>query len=164
MPALLGYLIALAVFLGSGYAGLEWLASPDDPTTYQRQNDKASSANKHSGPKKSAAVADVSIKAERSGPSTAANAEKAGRDEAKATDVGAGGENLKAQKPDAVPTGGCMPIGLTADGEMVFPLQCRELIERQRGPVASSSPVQRAPAQMTHRTQESTMNPPIMPP
>ena len=164
MPALLGYLIALAVFLGSGYAGLEWLASPDDPTTYQHQNDKA--ATKHSGAKKSAAaVADASVRAERSEPSTPANAKKAGRDEAKATDANADvADNLKAQKPDAVPTGGCIPIGLTADGEKVFPLQCRELIERQRGPVASSSPVQRAPAQMTHRTQESTMNPPIMPP
>jgi hypothetical protein len=141
MPALLGYLIALAVFLGSGYAGLEWLASPDDPTTYQRPNDKTPLPNKNSGPKKSAA-GDEGIKAERRGPSTAANADKAGRDEAKATDAGAGGENLKVQKPDAVPTGGCMPIGLTADGEMVFPLQCRELIEHQRGPVAASPPAQ----------------------
>jgi hypothetical protein len=35
MPALLGYLIAVVVFLGSGYAGLEWLTSPDDPITHQ---------------------------------------------------------------------------------------------------------------------------------
>ena len=39
-----------------------------------------------------------------------------------------------AQK-DNVPPGGCMPIGLTARGDMVFPMQCRELIERERGPV-----------------------------
>ncbi len=36
---------------------------------------------------------------------------------------------------DNVPPGGCMPIGLTARGDMVFPMQCRELIERERGPV-----------------------------
>jgi len=37
---------------------------------------------------------------------------------------------------DGVPAGGCMPIGLTARGDLVFPLQCRELIERERGPIS----------------------------
>jgi hypothetical protein len=32
--------------------------------------------------------------------------------------------------------GSCMPIGLTANGELVFPWECRELIERERGPVS----------------------------
>jgi hypothetical protein len=27
-----------------------------------------------------------------------------------------------------------MPIGLTARGELVFPMQCRELLDRERGP------------------------------
>jgi len=34
-------------------------------------------------------------------------------------------------KEDISP-GGCMPIGLTASGQIVFPIQCRELIEQQR--------------------------------
>ena len=38
-------------------------------------------------------------------------------------------------KTDSVPVGGCMPIGLTARGDLVFPMQCRELIERERGPI-----------------------------
>jgi hypothetical protein len=33
---------------------------------------------------------------------------------------------------DDLPQGSCMPIGLTASGEMVFPILCRELIERER--------------------------------
>src|SRR3981081_2189816 len=37
---------------------------------------------------------------------------------------------------DKDPAGGCMPIGLTARGDLVFPLQCRELIERERGPIS----------------------------
>src|SRR4030088_335938 len=37
---------------------------------------------------------------------------------------------------DIVPAGGCMPIGLPARGDLVFPLQCRELIERERGPIS----------------------------
>jgi len=39
------------------------------------------------------------------------------------------------QRSDSVPAGGCMPIGLTARGDLVFPMDCRELIERQRGPI-----------------------------
>ena len=31
----------------------------------------------------------------------------------------------------------CMPIGLTAGGELVFPWECREIIERERGPVSA---------------------------
>jgi hypothetical protein len=38
---------------------------------------------------------------------------KAGREEAKAAGSGTGSEISKVEKPDAVPTGGCMPIGLT---------------------------------------------------
>jgi len=30
------------------------------------------------------------------------------------------------------PPGGCMPIGLTASGEIVFPFQCKAFIERQK--------------------------------
>jgi hypothetical protein len=41
--------------------------------------------------------------------------------------------------PD-VPPGGCMPIGLTASGEIVFPIQCKEFIERQRGKALEQKP------------------------
>lgn len=36
--------------------------------------------------------------------------------------------------------GSCMPIGLTAGGELVFPWECREIIEKQRGPVSVNVP------------------------
>jgi hypothetical protein len=45
------------------------------------------------------------------------------------------GQKSDARKSDGVPAGGCMPIGLTARGDLVFPMQCRELIERERGPI-----------------------------
>jgi hypothetical protein len=48
-----------------------------------------------------------------------------------------------AKKPpnkDEVPPGGCMPIGLTASGEIVFPFACRALIERQRGTIDLPKP------------------------
>jgi hypothetical protein len=53
-----------------------------------------------------------------------------------ATSSGSGQGSVRAEAPktDGVPTGGCMPIGLTARGELVFPMQCRELLDRERGP------------------------------
>src|SRR5258708_32448728 len=39
-----------------------------------------------------------------------------------------------------VPPGGRMPIGLTASGEIVFPIQCKEFIERQRGKAVEQKP------------------------
>ena len=39
-----------------------------------------------------------------------------------------------------VPPGGCMPIGLTTSGEIVFPIQCKEFIERHRGAAVEEKP------------------------
>jgi hypothetical protein len=33
-----------------------------------------------------------------------------------------------------------MPIGLTASGEIVFPIQCKEFIERERGKTVEQKP------------------------
>jgi len=54
-------------------------------------------------------------------------------------------EPRSGQPPDkdGVPPGGCMPIGLTASGEIVFPFACRALIERQRGAVDQQKPAAR---------------------
>jgi hypothetical protein len=57
----------------------------------------------------------------------------------------------EVSKPDNVPAGGCMPIGLTARGDLVFPMQCRELIERERGPV---------PEQQLHLPEQRTQQEP----
>src|SRR3979490_289627 len=39
-----------------------------------------------------------------------------------------------------VPPGGCMPIGLTASGEIVFPIQCKAIIEQYRGKDVEQKP------------------------
>jgi hypothetical protein len=39
-----------------------------------------------------------------------------------------------------VPPGSCMPLGMTASGEMVFPIQCKGIIERQRGKAMEQKP------------------------
>jgi hypothetical protein len=45
MPSLFGYLVALALLLGGGYAGLRWLASPDEVSTRQRASEKPTDRN-----------------------------------------------------------------------------------------------------------------------
>jgi hypothetical protein len=44
-----------------------------------------------------------------------------------------------------VPPGGCMPIGLTSSGEIVFPIQCKEFIEQHRGKDVEQNPVAAEP-------------------
>jgi hypothetical protein len=44
MQLLIGYLVALAVFLGGGYAGVQWLVAPDEPLALA-QNSRAESAS-----------------------------------------------------------------------------------------------------------------------
>jgi hypothetical protein len=43
-------------------------------------------------------------------------------------------------KSEHQPAGACTPIGLTANGDIVFPWDCREIIEKQRGPISVSLP------------------------
>src|ERR1700761_1973185 len=95
MPALFGYLIALTLLLGGGYAGLEWLASPDVPAAPRHLKAAASATNQHADANKSAAAADATVRADNVAPGVAAETEKATQDEAKAVDAGA--------KPEAVP-------------------------------------------------------------
>jgi BA14K-like protein len=54
--------------------------------------------------------------------------------------VNPSGAPAESSAKEDVPPGGCMPIGLTASGEIVFPIQCRELIERQRGKAVEQKP------------------------
>jgi len=47
---------------------------------------------------------------------------------------------------DDLPPGGCMPIGLTVSGEMVFPIQCKEFIERLKAADQKAAAPEQKPA------------------
>ena len=152
MAALFGYLLAISVALGGGYAGLRWLAAPDS-STGQHSSASAKLPNKgkklaekpdseitrmteaESGPKdrdKTEATASTA-------PSGASNAApETSRNETGVSEVS---PRAPPQKNDDEPTGGCTPIGLTASGQLVFPMQCQAFLERNRGPVDSQLPV-----------------------
>jgi hypothetical protein len=55
-----------------------------------------------------------------------------------------------------VPPGGCMPIGLTASGEFVFPIQCKGLIERERGMAVEQKPAAAEEKGVAKRSEDAT--------
>jgi BA14K-like protein len=74
-----------------------------------------------------------------------------------------------APEPSAkedVPPGGCMPIGLTASGEIVFPIQCKEIIERERGKAVKQKPTaaeEKPATKQSEGTAPENSNPVIKP-
>ncbi len=46
MQLLIGYLVALAVFLGGGYAGVQWLVAPDDPPALAENSQPQSASSR----------------------------------------------------------------------------------------------------------------------
>jgi hypothetical protein len=157
MRALFAYLLAISVALGGGYAGLRWLAAPDS-STGQHSSASAKLPNKgkklpekpdsnvtrmteaESGPKDR----DKTEIAASTAPSGSSNkaAPESSRNETGVSEVS---PKAPTQKDNDVPTGGCMPIGITAQGQLVFPMQCQALLERHRGPEHSQVPVSTNP-------------------
>jgi len=157
MPALFGYLVALVLLLGGGYAGLHWLASPDDVSIHRRIGEKQTARNV---PKKTeqseqsefnggrtAAVpgeADAAsgIGTTASAPAAMAAPQQSDHEASETEAVAKSGDPASGVNNDNAAAGGCMPIGVTARGADVFPIQCQALIERQRGSGPSAVPPQ----------------------
>jgi hypothetical protein len=69
-------------------------------------------------------------------------------------------------KEDEPPPGGCMPIGLTVSGEMVFPIQCKEFIERHRGKAVEQKPAaveEKSAAKQSEGEAPENSKPPVKP-
>jgi hypothetical protein len=64
-----------------------------------------------------------------------------------------------------VPPGGCMPIGLTTSGEIVFPIQCKEFIEQHRGKDVEQNPaaVEQKPAAVVEQKPAALEEKPAAP-
>jgi hypothetical protein len=63
-------------------------------------------------------------------------------------------------KDDQPPPGACKPIGLTVSGEVVFPLECRDFIERHK---AMSPPMTTPPVPPESRPAAAEANPEAKP-
>jgi hypothetical protein len=51
-----------------------------------------------------------------------------------------------SEKQDLPPPGGCIPIGITVSGDVVFPLQCKDFIERQKASKPKPAAAEEKPA------------------
>ena len=72
-------------------------------------------------------------------------------------------------KEDDPPPGGCLPIGLTVSGEVVFPFQCKEFLERlkardQKAAVGEEKPAtaQQKPAAAEEKPAATEQKPPAV--
>ena len=148
-----------------GYAGLRWLAAPDSSTD-QRPSASAKLPNKGKKlPEKSDSNVTTMTEAE-SGPkdrdkteitaSTAPSgtsnkvAPEASRNETGVSEVS---PKAPTQKDD-VPGGECTPIGVTASGKLVFPMQCQAFLEPHRGPEDFQVPLSTNPPETVASPKE----------
>jgi hypothetical protein len=148
MPALFAYLFAVSLLLGGGYMSLHWLSAPPDISSSQRLSpSKRPTANKDMAEKSDPDVAGAtraesrshaSAETERIPSNPTSEGTNNAATKAPRTGTAANEDNtmVLTKQAEDVPPGGCTPIGLTAQGQLVFPMQCQGLLERHRGPVA----------------------------
>lgn len=83
---------------------------------------------------------------------------------AQPADTSMSASGAAAVSPEQPPPGGCMPIGITAAGDVVFPFACKDLIDLHRGkgpqtplqPDVSQAPAPRDGADPTADTIKAT--------
>jgi hypothetical protein len=157
MPALFAYLLAIGILVGGGYAGLRWLTNPPDPgptihraasqhvrvpltgnirpnsTTQSSETPRPTSAEKESS-WANADGAEGSIQTAHGTKSRGSQAIAPQIDKSEAPKA----REAQARMNDAdAPRGGCTAIGLTAQGELVFPMECRTYLAVHRDPGSS---------------------------
>jgi hypothetical protein len=179
MPALFAYLLAIGIFVGCGYAGLHWLANPPNsgPMRHRASSQHAhlpSPRNMRQNSTVQASDAPPPTSAERAPESSWAKARSAesSTQTAHGTESGSsqtipsqtesqkGSERESAKEREAsnesnvsngdVSRSGCKPIGLTAQGQLVFPMECREFLALHRDPDSS-----RAQSDASHQASGS---------
>jgi hypothetical protein len=135
----LSYLLAVAVLLGAGYGGLHLLSKPQEPS--QRQVEKPASKTMNVAEKSDLPSLTEGTQAEN-GPKIRGKAEPSGgpAPPASSNEATADAPPQTKEDPQAptkraedVAPGGCMPFGITVQGELVFPMLCQELLARNRG-------------------------------
>jgi hypothetical protein len=167
MPALFAYLVAVSLLLGGGYVSLHWLSAPPDASTDLRPSASKARPAKNDLVKKSDPYAAAETRAEKRPDDRAETEIAASRLGSEAsgkavpeappneTGMSEDDKNTQTKKAEDAPDGGCVPLGLTAQGELVFPIQCQALPERHRGAAVSQPPVQTNPTQSAPAPKEA---------
>ena len=132
MPALFGYLVAISILLGGSYAGLQWLSAPEAVPGEKAAAHSNKSSSTRLGQIAVPNAVDPKARAENHVKAASVRRSDEIGQEAKHTDPFTTDRTSKFQKIEGAPAGGCAPIGLTASGDLVFSMQCQEMIERHR--------------------------------
>jgi len=170
MRARLTFLLAAGIMVGGGYAGVVWFASPSTigyGASSRSQNaggapnanelgadrialDRSSNSSVVGAGRKTASEESKSLPPLRTESRDEGDAavgrgsqQAAQNDQSKAS--GSSTEPSAAKDAHDTRAGGCMPFGITARGNLVFPMECRELLEQHRGVYASPDNSPRAP-------------------
>jgi hypothetical protein len=133
MRTLFASLLAIALFLWAGYAGLHWLPKPQEPAISQRAAGKSTSKTT-AFPEKF----DLPSRTEEHGPEVKGKAEASegpaplvsSNKEASGSPPEIKDDPQVSIKAEDVAPGSCMPFGITVSGKLVFPMQCQELLVR----------------------------------
>ena len=145
MPALISYVVAIFFLLGSGYLGLQWLTEPAPATIHAAKESLKSKRvteqtalsadvdGRHSDEQES-----VSRGAQLKPAADAVADPQAPDDPTKTKQVGT--EKDPAKDVAEVPRGGCMPFGITENGELVFPMECQAILAQYGAGQAASQP------------------------
>ena len=148
MRALFGYLLALSLLFGGGFLCVQWLFSPSQVSINQRtphskmlrhSNDGGGRSDPEAGTTRDESRSHGHSDTETTGASPTSDASDKSAAEVLPNRNIASEDSAKvgSKQAEAGPSDGCMPVGLTAGGELVFPMQCDE--ERHRA--ASPNPV-----------------------
>jgi hypothetical protein len=139
MRTLFASLLAIAVVLWGGYAGLHWLHKPQEPAISQRPAGKSTSKTTDVAEKFDLPSRTEETQAEH-GPEVKGKAEASeGLAPLVSSNKAASGAPPEIKddpqvsiKAEDIAPGSCMPIGITVSGKVVFPMQCQELLARNR--------------------------------
>jgi hypothetical protein len=170
MPALFAYVFAILVLLGGGYAGLQWLAEPLPVTSHsaavggkappKSKNLAEKSEPPYTGTDRPSSEPGSSASGAPSKPSAEAAAKPAPADDPGKPGKGAETltEKVPAEKDAAkevgdIPRGGCMPFGVTGQGELVFPMECRAVLTRNWDGQTPRQPNSDATASATNQSE-----------
>jgi hypothetical protein len=151
IPALLGYLVALSMLIGGAYAALDWLVVPENRAAVTekapRHAKRSAPTAKNPVPEHGEAEAKgnerttvVSPAAEQSDQANRKVATTPPSDERKVAAPPPSDEQLKGENTQNSGAAGCSPTGVTAKGEFVFTIGCKDLIQQHPAVETPSSP------------------------
>jgi hypothetical protein len=128
MRSLLAYLLAISAFLGTTYVGLEWLSEPTRPIIQHTADKATAETARDENRARSGGNSEPSDTGPKPPPpNQPAPAPPPGPDQLKSDS-----QPPATSKPEDAHAGGCAPLGLTAQGNLVFPLECHEPLARNR--------------------------------